>query len=456
MKKFMIVFFVICNLSAASFAQNFQGIYYNSTNFFGYQKVDMTIDKAGRIWVLSLNGNTDKYGVNYFENGVWKNPGLDARTDIFYDSLILNKIICDKSGNIWIAGLRGLYKYDGINWSKYAIKDSYEKDREFKLIACDSLNNIWSFSDVTFYTYIPQYDFYMGTIINEDLYKLTDSTWTRQLHADSVNSDKYMAYFRDIEFDRDNIFYGVYPTSLTMKVDTLWRKKNIISPMNDTSWSSPNKIIPYDSNNFWVCFDISINQDYSMNNGGVTHWNGNIWEIFSNKEFNANINSALEIKDMIIDKNNNKWFGAEQFLYKYDGYYFTKYDMLKIPWLGPMPSHLDSININMIRKEMVDYNNNLWLMTLDGIIKLEIITGVKEDNKNIIISPDVFPNPASDFLNINSANIIGQNICIYNMLGNKLMTAKAESIETRMNIESLPIGVYLIRIGEQTKMFVKK
>ena len=67
-----------------------------------------------------------------------------------------------------------------------------------------------------------------------------------------------------------------------------------------------------------------------------------------------------------------------------------------------------------------------------------------------------FSKPVTDLLNINSANIIGKEIIIYDMLGNKLISATAESTETHINIESLPTGVYLIRIGEQTKIFVKE
>ena len=55
-----------------------------------------------------------------------------------------------------------------------------------------------------------------------------------------------------------------------------------------------------------------------------------------------------------------------------------------------------------------------------------------------------------------SKNGFPKEIIIYNMPGNRLMTTTAESPETRMNIELLPIGVYLIKIGEQTKVFVKE
>ncbi|MGA2298388.1 MAG: T9SS type A sorting domain-containing protein, partial [FCB group bacterium] len=86
--------------------------------------------------------------------------------------------------------------------------------------------------------------------------------------------------------------------------------------------------------------------------------------------------------------------------------------------------------------------------------KFSDITDVMEKDKSA--KNLIYPNPASNFLNINSVNIIGKDILIYDMLGNKLMSTTAAGAETRINIESLQTGVYFVRIGEQTKIFVKE
>ncbi|MGA2298065.1 MAG: T9SS type A sorting domain-containing protein, partial [FCB group bacterium] len=111
----------------------------------------------------------------------------------------------------------------------------------------------------------------------------------------------------------------------------------------------------------------------------------------------------------------------------------------------------DSIGVSFIAINLTDvYNNKL---TTYFVFTVNDIVNVKEElqtTKNLI-----FPNPASDFLNINSENIIGKDISIYDILGNKLMSATATGAETRINIESYPSGVYFVRIGEITRMFVK-
>ncbi|MGA2298570.1 MAG: T9SS type A sorting domain-containing protein [FCB group bacterium] len=106
-----------------------------------------------------------------------------------------------------------------------------------------------------------------------------------------------------------------------------------------------------------------------------------------------------------------------------------------------------------------EFSNNMNYLLLATHIYIYLLA--PDWTKTIVIdlpqeqTKDLYPNPASDFLNINSANMNGKNISIYDMLGNKLMSATAETPETCLNIESLSTGVYLIRIGEVTKMFVK-
>jgi photosystem II stability/assembly factor-like uncharacterized protein len=103
-------------------------------------------------------------------------------------------------------------------------------------------------------------------------------------------------------------------------------------------------------------------------------------------------------------------------------------------------------------------DNYIYYGSYSGLIfkaKLDdLITDVKENeqnNKTIIT-----PNPASDFLNIHSSDLIGKEITIYDMLGNKIKTVIAESMDSCINIESLSMGIYLIRIGEFTKIFIKE
>ncbi|MGA2297774.1 MAG: T9SS type A sorting domain-containing protein, partial [FCB group bacterium] len=97
----------------------------------------------------------------------------------------------------------------------------------------------------------------------------------------------------------------------------------------------------------------------------------------------------------------------------------------------------------------VSYGDGLFQLTRAKQTSVNTDTQISND------AVSIFPNPANTLLNINSADLSGKNISIYNMLGNKLLTATADGTAISINIESLPEGVYFIKIGEQTLMFVK-
>ncbi|MGA2298460.1 MAG: YCF48-related protein, partial [FCB group bacterium] len=110
--------------------------------------------------------------------------------------------------------------------------------------------------------------------------------------------------------------------------------------------------------------------------------------------------------------------------------------------------HLDTTFPNeYINKIEFSDSLNSWAVGMDGHIWHTTnggFTSVAENDhpsKSAIFS--ISPNPASDFLKVSSANIIGKEISIYSMLGNKLISVIAERRETKINIETLPIGVYL-------------
>ncbi len=72
---------------------------------------------------------------------------------------------------------------------------------------------------------------------------------------------------------------------------------------------------------------------------------------------------------------------------------------------------------------------------------------VNETNSTL----SIFPNPATDFINIDEGLIAGE-IEIYNSMGILIDKLKAES---RINISNYPSGVYTIRSNNRTQRFVK-
>ena len=87
-----------------------------------------------------------------------------------------------------------------------------------------------------------------------------------------------------------------------------------------------------------------------------------------------------------------------------------------------------------------------------------------EDKQSTIINTkmSVYPNPASDVLNINinNASFKNSNISIYNISGNEVMNTSMNGASTQLNIESLSSGVYFVKVKnengfDRTVKFIK-
>jgi hypothetical protein len=55
----------------------------------------------------------------------------------------------------------------------------------------------------------------------------------------------------------------------------------------------------------------------------------------------------------------------------------------------------------------------------------------------------MYPNPANDVLNINAKGVI-ENISIVNMVGQNVLTVSPNETFSRLNINQLPAGIYVV------------
>ncbi|MES2766253.1 MAG: two-component regulator propeller domain-containing protein [Bacteroidota bacterium] len=96
---------------------------------------------------------------------------------------------------------------------------------------------------------------------------------------------------------------------------------------------------------------------------GIVKITNDKWEHFNSKNTIIaatayNKNKTQSVRDLEVDKNNNKWFIAGWDAYKYDNENWTKYDSINSP-------------INWARKIFVDHANNIWFTSWDGVAKFD-------------------------------------------------------------------------------------
>lgn len=160
---------------------------------------------------------------------------------------------------------------------------------------------------------------------------------------------------------------------------------------------------------------------------------------------------------------------------------------LVMPWHGGV--QLPKIWIENLRNDTVPYAGNgncipvfikmggLSSKTNDGFIKVKLMdtlpgfnmdgqfTYIKVYSKAVVgagvdekqkegISFDVFPNPSSGLFYI-KGNVGSKPIMVYNTIG-ILVHSEKNLANPFVDLSSLPTGIYLIRVGDETKRILKQ
>lgn len=68
----------------------------------------------------------------------------------------------------------------------------------------------------------------------------------------------------------------------------------------------------------------------------------------------------------------------------------------------------------------------------------------------------IYPNPATDLITVvSNANLSGSSYTITDLLGKSVLSGKLVPESSKISISSLPVGMYLLKIGEQNKQTFK-
>jgi hypothetical protein len=114
----------------------------------------------------------------------------------------------------------------------------------------------------------------------------------------------------------------------------------------------------------------------------------------------------------------------------------------------PIPFQLDTV-LSGINFFTIDANNEYWI---DDVLFVEsTLSSVSFGS----IKLKAYANPVVNVLNIKSANTI-DNIFVYNLLGQTIVTTSPNSSETQLNFSDLSKGSYFIEITVENKKVMKK
>ena len=67
----------------------------------------------------------------------------------------------------------------------------------------------------------------------------------------------------------------------------------------------------------------------------------------------------------------------------------------------------------------------------------------------------IYPNPANDYIQINSNNIEISSVEMYSIVGKRIISNQ-KLVNDRLDISSLTSGIYLLKVNSQERSLVKK
>ncbi|OGU58174.1 MAG: hypothetical protein A2X64_06930 [Ignavibacteria bacterium GWF2_33_9] len=164
-----------------------------------------------------------------------------------------------------------------------------------------------------------------------------------------------------------------------------------------------------------------------------------------------------------VDKEDNIYFSTYS-------YYTTKIYYSKDngeTWKKMNLGILDSMEINDI---FFDDNQTAYICTqFDGVFRSDNFTSLDDKAIEVKKVNSVYPNPAEDYILIDSPSIkrglggVSEEIRIYDIFGNEMLTTPSSLRDDtppkegnlRIDVSSLPVGVYFVRIGDMLEKFVK-
>lgn len=113
---------------------------------------------------------------------------------------------------------------------------------------------------------------------------------------------------------------------------------------------------------------------------------------------------------------------------------------------------------------------NFYLSDVVAVTKTKRIVSLNTNDADVVFNPaflgvntvpaddliSLFPNPAKNSININSSLKGVSAIEIYNSFGQKMISAVAEKEVTKLDVSSLPSGIYHMKIINESKTIIKQ
>ncbi len=453
MKRLIII--LLAFISYHSNAQVAKRIY--STNWKNWVQEKHNIQKLNSArphqylyfdWKKDLQNWDYQYGLNieYLANGnkskefAISNQGLPLfRNEYAYDAkdqliMVINQTF---QINKWINESKITYSYDSLD--KINSEEYWRWEDNDWVIYDGTKTNTININNEQIITTTLKYDLGLGKYLN--------STRIIERKENQVLFESETQTFQNNQWEPTYI--EAYDFDLNGKITSL-----ITANWDGVQWVNQTKL----NNIQWVANSIEKPLSYEQ-----LSWVDNQWKVESKFMFGYSNNESTSIVqlafidnqwvnfgryiDLIDDHNNRILFQFELFNDKnWEVSYAFKY-LRTYDWQNNLSEiitqYFDGFTFENISKEIYD--------------AYQTTTGISNSKKNEI---QIFPNPTTEFISINSDKIEGSIVDIINSNGEFIKSIEVNNREQKIDVSELANGIYLLKIktnqGDYHSKFIKQ
>ena len=435
--KRIILFFILSGVLLSVSAQNTQKAEWKT--YLDGHHIENITDAGDYLWMTDGKGAIEFNKLT--ESIIYYNiDNLKVPPDDYFTSIITS-IACDENGLPWVGA-----RFTGVL--------SMNEDKEWVFLPPVNEEQFQNWGNVIF------------LIANNDVVWTSAAGFTnsppmlakyQRNTTETIMSDIPIASMTE---DKDgNLWIGRIDGGMFLGHDH-YESLAKYDGENWTTYNSPLELGPPpfgitnitfdDMGNLWLVGGFGL-----LDNGEtkLVKFNDSGWQVYD-LPLEAHIWSLALQDDTII------WLGTSKGLMKFSNLQWTVFDTGN----SGLPS-------NYIKSVVVDNNGTKWLGTISGIAsfnEMHTDDGITPNNGNEIAlsAPhysettkgiELFPNPAHDYITLITPDEFNRStIEILNTQGEILKTITISGIQTWLDVNQFPSGVYLVRIQKDKNYILKK
>lgn len=351
---------------------------------------------------------------------------------IIYNYDVLNHLVSSLQQN-WKNKGRGIFAWVNNN-QKFWTYDSLNRESNFLTQTWNVNKNKWVNSWQHDFTYDSMGN---NTQILETTWNVSINSWSLSCHYINSFDSLNRVILSPIQMWSDTSWINAAQTSF--KYDAGGNKTSMLNQ----SWDLDSLV--WRNSELDSSFYLSSNRiDKSL----IKLWDGTKLEWYNQRQCiydydSLGNNTSILIQD--YDTTNYHWFNNSKNVYEYDSLK-TQISNATLNWdLGA-----ENWSSGTLTKLTITYYDALK----SGLIKQSDQT--VSEKQTAYSTPEVFPNPASDFVMIQN-NVPIDEVQIFDLLGNKLIKNNYNDLTTiSLDIRTLKPGIYLMNVKDNTGISVTK